>query len=51
VGADRVGVGAGLAAALGIGLHLTGKLLTGRLQKEWGKGLRKAKKVFRLKRN
>ncbi|WP_242647845.1 hydrogenase small subunit [Candidatus Desulforudis audaxviator] len=50
VTADRVGAATGLAAALGIGLHLTGKLLTGRLQKEWGKGLRKAGKALRRKR-
>ncbi len=50
VTANRVGLAGGLITALGIGLHLAGNLFTGRLQKEWKKGLGKTGKTFRLKR-
>jgi len=48
--ANQVGLATGIASALGIGFHLAGNLLTGRLQKEWRKALGKKGKVFRLKK-
>lgn len=50
VTANRVGLATGLASALGIGLHLAGNLLTGRLQKEWRQGLKSYRGVFRRKK-
>lgn len=47
---NQIGLATGVATALGIGLHLAGNLLTGRLQKEWKKGLGKTGSKFRLKR-